>query len=76
MKASNWKYKKRMLLRGAFGERCPQCEKCRPLAHPSILLPQQTCKVDGYTDPRPKVTDEARAEVYKKYIEKHQEEFA
>lgn len=47
--------------RAAFGVNCPQCAKVRPRAHPSILLPQQRCKVDGYRDPRPYLTDEQEA---------------
>ena len=35
-----------------MGER-PRCKVVRPRAHPSILLPQQRCRVDGYRDPRP-----------------------
>ena len=40
--------------RAKFGVPCPQCAIKRPKAHPSILLPQQRCKVDGYRDPRPR----------------------
>lgn len=39
--------------RETYGVNCPQCGKVRPKAHPSILLPGQRCKVDGYRDPRP-----------------------
>ena len=39
--------------RAKFGMECPQCKIARPKAHPSILLPGQRCKVDGYRDPRP-----------------------
>jgi hypothetical protein len=38
--------------RAKFGVQCPKCKEVRPKAHPSILLPQQRCKVDGYRDPR------------------------
>lgn len=38
--------------RDALGMNCPRCAKVRPKAHPSILLPGQRCKVDGYRDPR------------------------
>ena len=34
--------------RAKFGALCPECKRVRPKAHPSILLPQQRCKVDGY----------------------------
>lgn len=38
--------------RAKHGVPCPKCAEVRPKAHPSILLPQQRCKVDGYRDPR------------------------
>jgi hypothetical protein len=40
--------------RATLGMNCPQCKIARPKAHPSILLPGQRCKVDGYRDPRPR----------------------
>jgi hypothetical protein len=49
-------HKKR--LRNAYGTPCPECKKKRPRAHATILLPQQRCRVDGYRDPRPELTDE------------------
>ncbi|MGZ5799015.1 MAG: hypothetical protein ACXWJZ_00105 [Burkholderiaceae bacterium] len=49
-------HKKR--LRAKFGVNCPQCAIKRPKAHPSILLPKQRCKVDGYVDPRPELTND------------------
>lgn len=39
--------------RATLGVNCPRCAIVRPKAHPSILLPGQRCKVDGYRDPRP-----------------------
>jgi len=45
-------------LRAKYGVNCPVCARKRPKAHPSLLLPQQRCRVDGYTDPRPELTDE------------------
>lgn len=39
--------------RAAFGVNCPMCKVRRPKAHPTILLHQQRCRVDGYRDPRP-----------------------
>lgn len=45
-------------LRIGYGVVCPQCAKVRPKAQPSILLPQQRCRVDGYRDPRPELTDQ------------------
>lgn len=50
-------------LRERFGVACPQCKVKRPKAHPSILLPQQRCNVDGYRDPRPRLTNEQHDEV-------------
>ena len=43
-------------IRAKFGVECPQCKVVRPKAHPSILLPQQRCKVDGYIDQRARLT--------------------
>jgi hypothetical protein len=40
--------------RARLGVNCLRCATARPKAHPSILLPQQRCKVDGYRDPRPR----------------------
>lgn len=39
-------------LRDKYGVNCPRCAIKRPRAHPSILLPQQRCRVDRYKDPR------------------------
>lgn len=50
----------RRALRSKYGISCPQCRVVRPKTAPSILLPQQRCKVDGYRDPRPRLTDEQR----------------
>lgn len=49
-------HKKR--LRAKFGIPCPKCAIKRPKANATILLPKQRCKVDGYVDPRPELTDE------------------
>lgn len=45
-------------LRAKYGVNCPSCGVKRPKANPTILLPQQRCRVDGYVDPRPQLTDE------------------
>lgn len=50
-------------LRAKYGVNCPQCVAKRPKAHPSILLPQQRCRADGYRDPRPELTDEQYQDV-------------
>lgn len=34
------------------GVPCPRCRELQPKRDPSILLPGQRCKVDGYRDPR------------------------
>jgi hypothetical protein len=44
-------------MRAKHGKPCPECATKRPRANPSILLPQQRCRVDGYVDPRPDLTD-------------------
>jgi hypothetical protein len=59
---NDWKLHKKGL-RDRFGVECPECKVKRPKANPSILLPQQRCKVDGYRDPRPRLTDEQHQEV-------------
>jgi hypothetical protein len=38
--------------RAKLGVSCPKCPFVRPKAEPSILLPGQRCRVDGYRDPR------------------------
>lgn len=40
--------------RAKFGVECPQCRVKQPKRTPTILLPGQRCKVDGYRDPRPR----------------------
>jgi hypothetical protein len=44
-------------LRKEFAIDCPACAIARPKAPASKLLPQQRCRVDGYRDPRPALTD-------------------
>lgn len=39
-------------LRERLGVNCPGCRVKEPKRTPSILLPQQRCKVCGYRDPR------------------------
>lgn len=45
-------------LRAKYGVPCLRCAEVRPRAPASILLPQHRCRVDGYVDPRPSLTDE------------------
>ena len=49
-------------LREKYGTECPECRKRRPKACATIMLPQQRCRVDGYIDPRPELTDKEWAE--------------
>lgn len=44
----------RRIRRAELGVNCPQCAIVRPKTSPSLLLPGQKCKVDGYRDPRPR----------------------
>jgi hypothetical protein len=40
--------------RAELGVNCPNCRIKQPKRTPSILLPGQRCKVDGYRDLRPR----------------------
>jgi hypothetical protein len=51
----------RRILRQRFGVPCPRCRDKEPRRTPSILLPQQRCKVDGYVDQRPRLKETDRA---------------
>ena len=39
--------------RHLYGVDCPVCVEKLPKASPSILMPQQVCKIHKYRDPRP-----------------------
>jgi len=41
-------------IKAKYGIACPECVKRLPRAHPSMLLPQQICKIHRYRDPRPR----------------------
>jgi hypothetical protein len=43
-------------VRAKYGVACPECVRLLPKAHPSILLPQQTCRIHRYQDQRPDLT--------------------
>lgn len=43
--------------REKYGVPCPVCKVKLPKACPSILLPQQTCRIHGYRDPRPRTPE-------------------
>ncbi len=47
----DWRETKRKR-REEHGVNCPGCRRVQPKRIPSILLPQQRCKVCGYRDPR------------------------
>tara|TARA_R110000868_G_scaffold349032_1_gene610340 strand:- start:352 stop:606 length:255 start_codon:yes stop_codon:yes gene_type:complete len=47
-----WKEHKRDM-RNKYGVKCPKCLELLPKANPSILLPQQRCKIHNYRDARP-----------------------
>ena len=44
-------------LRASHGMPCHECVRLLPKASPSILLPQQRCKVHGYRDPRERTAE-------------------
>jgi len=50
---NDYKEHKRQL-RERLGVECPKCRIVQPKRIPTILLPQQRCKVCGYVDPRKK----------------------
>ena len=43
--------------RAKHGVPCPDCVQKLPRANPSILLPQQRCRIHGYRDPRRALPD-------------------
>ena len=43
--------------RAKHGIPCPECQRLQPKRNPTILLPQQRCKVDGYRDPRSRINE-------------------
>jgi hypothetical protein len=45
-------------LRDKYGVECLECKRLRPKTNATILMPQQRCRVDGYRDQRPELTDE------------------
>lgn len=47
----------RKVRRKIFGVDCQECVRLLPRANPTILLPQQRCRIHGYRDPRPELTD-------------------
>lgn len=46
----------RRYMRRLYGVACPECVRLLPRAQPSILLPQQRCRVHKYIDQRPGLT--------------------
>lgn len=51
--------------RRVFGVPCPMCREKQPRRNPTILLPQQRCRVDGYRDPRPDLTQADYGKLFK-----------
>lgn len=47
------------MMRDKYGIPCPECERLLPKACPSILLPQQRCKIHGYKDPRQRIQEQS-----------------
>jgi hypothetical protein len=45
----------RQQVRKVFGKPCPICVDTLPKANPSILLPQQMCRIHHFRDPRPEL---------------------
>ena len=43
--------------KAVHGIPCPECQRLQPKRNPTILLPQQQCKVDGYRDPRQRINE-------------------
>ena len=43
--------------RAKHGVPCPDCVQKLPRANPSILLPQQRCRIHGYRDPCPRTAE-------------------
>lgn len=43
--------------RAKHGVPCPICVEKLPKAQPSILLPEQRCRIHGYRDPRQRTRD-------------------
>lgn len=44
-------------LRNKYGAPCPICSVKLPKAQPTIMLPKQKCRVCGFVDPRPRLTN-------------------
>ena len=54
-------HKKR--LRAKYGIPCPECQRLLPKAPPSILLPQQVCRIHKYRDQRTELTEQQWSQV-------------
>lgn len=53
----------RRRVREAYGVDCPSCRVKEPRRTPTRLLPRQRCRVCGYQDGRPRLTDQQRSAV-------------
>jgi hypothetical protein len=47
----------RARLREKYGKPCAMCVRLLPRARPTILLPQQRCRIHGFVDLRPELTE-------------------
>lgn len=54
-------------LRATYARPCPVCQQRLPKAPPSMLLPKQKCKIHGYQDVRPRLTEEEVNSVFLKF---------
>ena len=57
------------LLRAMFGVPCPECVSKLPRAQPSVLLPQQICRIHKHRDSRPALTNDDRRKAGCEFME-------
>lgn len=50
-------------VRAKYGVPCPECVVKLPRTNPSLLIPQQICKIHKYKDPRKPLTREQHQEL-------------
>ena len=54
-------------LRATYARPCPVCQQRLPKAPPSMLLPRQKCRIHGYQDLRPRLSEEQVNEVFARF---------
>lgn len=59
--------KARQALRQEYGAPCAECVRLLPKAHPSKMLPGQSCKIHGWKDPRPRLTPQQIDDVFERF---------